>query len=110
MRLTGWIGIAALLLSTAGRAEVQVGQPAPEFSGTDTQGRTHTLGEYRGQVVVLEWTNHDCPYVRKHYGTGNMQAQQREATARGVTWLSIISERSASEIRAPASSPASGRW
>ena len=50
-----------------------------------------SLGDYRGQLVVLEWTNHDCPYVRKHYDSGNMQALQKEATGQGVVWLTLIS-------------------
>jgi hypothetical protein len=57
----------------------------------DTSGKLQRLADYRGKTVVLEWTNHDCPYVRKHYGAGNMQEQQREAAAQGVVWLSIIS-------------------
>ncbi|MGF1535721.1 MAG: redoxin domain-containing protein, partial [Elainellaceae cyanobacterium] len=52
---------------------------------------THSLSDFRGKVVVLEWTNHQCPFVGKHYGSGNMQALQADATAEGVTWLSIIS-------------------
>lgn len=56
-----------------------------------TRGESHRLADYRGQVVVLEWTNHDCPYVRKHYDAGNMQAQQREAAEQGAVWLSVIS-------------------
>ena len=82
-----------LMLAVAGTAPatVKVGEAAPEFTGTDTEGRQHTLGDYRGKFLVLEWTNHDCPYVRKHYGAGNMQAQQQEAAAQGVAWLSIIS-------------------
>ena len=82
-----------IMLAAAGAAPaaVKVGQPAPEFTGTDTQGRQHTLSDYHGKFLVLEWTNHDCPYVRKHYGAGNMQAQQKEASAKGVAWLSIIS-------------------
>jgi peroxiredoxin len=82
-----------LMLAVAGTAPamVKVGEAAPEFTGTDTEGRQHTLGDYRGKFLVLEWTNHDCPYVRKHYDAGNMQAQQQEAAAQGVAWLSIIS-------------------
>ena len=72
-------------------ATLRVGEPAPGFEGTDTGGKVHRLADYRGKTVVLEWTNHDCPYVRKHYGAGNMQEQQREAAAQGVVWLSIIS-------------------
>ena len=68
-----------------------IGTAAPEFTGTDSYGRAHSLADYRGRVVVLEWTNHDCPYVEKHYGTENMQTLQREASAAGHAWFSIVS-------------------
>ena len=83
--------LALTLFVGSASAAVRVGAPAPDFSGMDTQGKTHRLADYRGKTVVLEWTNHDCPYVRKHYGAGNMQDQQREAAAQGVIWLSVIS-------------------
>ena len=70
---------------------MKVGAPAPAFTATATTGKGVSLADYRGQIVVLEWTNHDCPYVRKHYETGNMQALQKEATGQGVIWLTIIS-------------------
>jgi peroxiredoxin len=76
--------------ATAQGAGAAVGQPAPNFSLPDADGRARSLNQYRGKTVVLEWTNHECPYVRKHYN-GNMQAQQREATRDGVVWLSIVS-------------------
>lgn len=79
------------LLAGSANAALKVGQPAPQFQGVDTQGKTQRLADYRGKIVVLEWTNHDCPYVRKHYGAGNMQAQQREGAEQGVIWLSVIS-------------------
>ncbi len=91
MKLKTLFGAALLALSTGASAALQVGQPAPAFTGVDTTGKTHSLSDFLGKVVVLEWTNHDCPYVRKHYDAGNMQAQQREATADDVVWLSIIS-------------------
>jgi peroxiredoxin len=91
MQLKTLFGAALLALSTGASAALQVGQPAPAFTGVDTTGQTHSLSDFLGKVVVLEWTNHDCPYVRKHYDAGNMQTQQREATAAGVVWLSIIS-------------------
>jgi peroxiredoxin len=72
-------------------AAVKVGADAPAFTTGATTGKAVSLADYRGRVVVLEWTNHDCPYVRKHYETGNMQALQKEATSQGVTWLTIIS-------------------
>ena len=72
-------------------ATAKVGEPAPTFTGTSTNGSPVSLADHKGKVVVLEWTNHDCPYVRKHYETGNMQALQREATAQGIVWLTLIS-------------------
>ena len=69
----------------------QVGQPAPPFAIADTAGKTWNLADLKGKTVILEWTNDGCPYVRKHYGGGNMQALQREATAAGKVWLTVIS-------------------
>ncbi|GMV27940.1 MAG: thioredoxin family protein [Rhodanobacteraceae bacterium] len=85
--------LAATLALTAAplQAKVVVGQPAPAFSLTDSNGKTRTLDEFKGKTVVLEWTNAECPFVRKHYDSNNMQTQQREATAAGVVWLSINS-------------------
>ena len=67
-----------------------VGQKAPDFTATDTQGKSHKLSDFKGKHVVLEWTNPGCPFVVKHYG-GNMQALQKEFTAKGVVWLSVNS-------------------
>ncbi|MGD9408039.1 MAG: redoxin domain-containing protein, partial [Gammaproteobacteria bacterium] len=83
--------VTALVVAGTAHAKPVIGQPAPEFTATDTKGVSHSLSDFRGKTVVLEWTNHDCPYVKKHYDTGNMQALQREATAEGVVWLTIIS-------------------
>ena len=79
--------------SLSAYASVNVGQPAPDFTGVDSNGNQHTLSLYHGKTVVLEWTNHDCPYVKKHYNSGNMQQPQKQATTDGVVWLSIISSR-----------------
>ena len=68
-----------------------VGQTAPAFTLTDTSGKKHSLSDFSGKTVVLEWVNHECPFVKKHYGSGNMQALQREATGKGVVWLSVNS-------------------
>jgi peroxiredoxin len=68
-----------------------VGQPAPDFVATDVNGKQVTLSQFKGKTVVLEWSNKDCPFVHKHYDSGNMQALQREATAHGVVWLTIVS-------------------
>jgi peroxiredoxin len=72
-------------------AAPKVGAPAPAFAGTDTTGKAWSLEDLQGQPVILEWTNHDCPYVQKHYDTGNMQALQQDATKAGYVWLSVIS-------------------
>lgn len=70
---------------------LQPGSPAPDFKGTDSTGVQHTLSQYRGKFVVLEWANQGCPYDGKHYLSGNMEALQRQWTAKGVVWLSVIS-------------------
>jgi hypothetical protein len=91
MRLHAAAFVIAALIAAPAMAAPQVGQPAPAFTLTDSFGKTQQLADYRGKFVVLEWTNNDCPFVRKHYGSGNMQALQKEETAQGVAWLSIIS-------------------
>ena len=94
-----------LLAVTAGLslAETQVGKAAPNFSLPDTNGKTHSLADLKGKYVVLEWYQPDCPFVRKHYRSGNMQALQKEYTAKGVTWLSIDSSAPGEEGNYPAS-------
>jgi hypothetical protein len=74
----------------AAHAAAAVGQTAPDFSAVDTAGKTHRLSDYRGKLVVLEWTNPGCPFVQKHY-SGNMQGLQKEFTGKGVAWLAINS-------------------
>lgn len=83
----------ALLLATAFQlqAGVTVGSPAPDFTLTDCSGKSISLSEFRGRPVVLEWINHGCPFVVKHYGAGHMQKLQADAVAKGVVWLSICS-------------------
>jgi len=96
---TATVALAAALVSTmavsgaisGAQAAPQVGQLAPDFVGVDSQGKHHKLSDLKGKTVILEWTNHDCPYVRKHYGAGNMQATQKAARQDGVVWLSVIS-------------------
>jgi hypothetical protein len=70
---------------------VAPGTPAPDFKGTDSNGTQHSLSEYRGKYVVLEWANKGCPYDQKHYLSGSMENLQKEWTAKGVVWLSVIS-------------------
>ena len=80
-----------MALTTAAVAEPVIGAPAPFFSLPDTEGNTRTLAEFAGRTLVLEWTNYDCPFVRKHYDSGNMQRQQTQAVADGAAWLVINS-------------------
>ncbi len=89
-------GAAVLALAACGGPpadleHVASGAQAPAFSVVDATGAVRTLAEFAGQNVILEWTNNGCPYVRKHYDAGNMQALQRDAAARGWTWLQVIS-------------------
>jgi len=72
-------------------AEPSVGNPAPALTLTDTKGKQHNLADYKGKYVVLEWVNFGCPFVKKHYGSGNMQATQKKAVDKGVVWLSVCS-------------------
>ena len=90
------LALPALLLAAAAQAAPAVGQPAPEFTLKDAGGHAVQLGDYRGKYVVLEWTNPGCPYVRKHYDSGNMAATQQDALAHGAVWLSINSTEKAS--------------
>ena len=85
------LGGAALAFAPAAFAAADIGKPAAAFSATDSNGKRWALAELKGKVVVLETTNHDCPYVRKHYNSANMQTQQREAAAKGVVWLTVAS-------------------
>lgn len=92
--LVGLVTVAGrgILASPAWAAGVaKVGETAPAFNTAATNGRSVSLADQRGKIVILEWTNHDCPYVRKHYESGNMQTLQKEITAQGVVWLTLIS-------------------
>ncbi|PKM17191.1 MAG: thioredoxin family protein [Gammaproteobacteria bacterium HGW-Gammaproteobacteria-15] len=84
------LAASAALLSLGLSAAPQVGAPAPDFTVVDTQGNSHSLKDFAGKNVVLEWTNHDCPFVVKHY-SGNMQALQSDLTGQDVVWLTVIS-------------------
>jgi peroxiredoxin len=85
------LGVLATLAVTLVAYAVRVGNAAPDFTGTDSNGKTQKLSEYHGKYVVLEWTNNGCPYTQKHYESGNMQALQKEWTAKGVVWLTVLS-------------------
>lgn len=82
--------VAALLFSLPLQA-ASVNQPAPDFTAKTTKGETFTLSQQKGKLVVLEWNNNDCPFVKKHYDSGNMQTLQKKYTGEGVVWVSIIS-------------------
>jgi hypothetical protein len=82
---------AAVALSAPALATPVIGKAAPDFSVTDAAGRTQSLSAYKGKIVVLEWNNPQCPFVRKHYGAHNMQSQQADAAKNGVVWLTINS-------------------
>ena len=85
------VAFAAALAPVSAAAQAVVGSLAPQFTATDSRGQTQTLNEYRGKYVVLEWHNQGCPYTRKHYVSGNMQSLQKEWTAKGVVWFTVIS-------------------
>ncbi len=89
--LAGALLAAAIGLPAAVRADATPGQPAPAFELSDASGKSVRLADFKGRFVVLEWTNPGCPFVVKHYGSQNMQSLQKEATAKGVVWLSISS-------------------
>lgn len=94
--ITPYFGLAAatalsLAAVLAGAAKAQVpGEAAPAFTGASASGETVSLSDLAGQTVVLEWTNHDCPYVRRHY-EGNMQGLQQAASADDIVWIQVIS-------------------
>ncbi len=85
------LACAILFAAFTAHAEVKVGAPAPEFLATDIEGNTVQLSKLKGKIVVLEWYNKDCPFVRKHYDTGNMQSLQTWAKESGAVWLNINS-------------------
>ncbi|AXQ30989.1 thioredoxin family protein [Solimonas sp. K1W22B-7] len=91
MRMLKTLVLAASLASTAAIAVPKVGEPAPAFTATDSNGKTVQLSDFKGKFVVLEWSNNECPFVKKHYSSGNMQSLQKEETGKGVTWLTVIS-------------------
>ncbi len=80
-----------LIFSAPAFAAVENGKPAPDFSLSDVDGNARSLSEFKGKFVVLEWVNHDCPFVKKHYDQGHMQALQAKYAEKGVIWLSINS-------------------
>ena len=102
----------ALAFAGSLHAAATVGQPAPAFTLTDTKGTTHSLADFAGKTVVLEWFNHECPFVKKHYGAGNMQRQQAAATGKGVVWLTINSSAAGKQghVNAEQANAILGEW
>ncbi len=108
--ILGQVLVASLLAGTSALASqgVAVGQPAPAFRLTDTNGKNVGLSDFKGKFVVLEWNNPGCPFVRKHYNSANMQTLQKEAVGKGVVWLAINStETSSGDYLSP---PQLARW
>src|SRR5579862_700831 len=92
LRTTVFSLVAAALTAAGSHAQTaKVGATALAFSATDSNGKTEALDQFRGKYVVLEWHNQGCPYTRKHYESGNMQSLQKEWTAKGVVWFTVIS-------------------
>jgi len=86
-----FFAVTFLSAATQPAKDSGIGSEVPDFSLRDVNGKIHNLIDYKGKFVVLEWTNFDCPFVKKHYGSGNMQKLQKEFTEKGVIWLSICS-------------------
>jgi hypothetical protein len=99
--------IAGLGGAGAAAAQAVVGQPAPAFTAVDTAGKPVSLASYKGKYVVLEWVNPDCPFVQKHYNSGNMPATQKHAAGKDVVWLSVSTSGSDNDPKAAA---ALGSW
>jgi len=83
--------VLGLALPAPSRAQAVAGRPAPPFTLKDSNGARRSLSDSKGKYVVLEWVNHDCPFVGKHYGSGNMQKLQKAYAAKGVVWFSVNS-------------------
>ncbi|RYF43253.1 MAG: thioredoxin family protein [Comamonadaceae bacterium] len=97
------IASCALAFTVAAQAAPSVGQAAPDFTLKDANGKTVKLSDFKGKHVVLEWTNPGCPYVKKHYDSGNMPATQKDAVDKGVVWLAINStEKTSGDYLEPA--------
>jgi len=103
MRLAAVLFAAIAALASSVHAAAVPGQPAPDFRAVDVTGKTVSLADFRGKTVVLEWNNPNCPFVQKHYTSGNMQGLQQKNTSNGVVWLAINStSESHSDYLAPA--------
>ncbi len=91
LALTVLAAFALVTFMPAAQAATEIGASAPDFTGTDSHGKTHKLSDFKGKTVVLEWTNPSCPYVEKHYEPKNMQGLQEKYTGEDVVWLTINS-------------------
>ena len=91
MKLTALLIAAVAVASSPVLAAPVPGQPAPAFRGVDVNGKPVSLADFRGKTVVLEWNNPNCPFVQKHYTSGNMQSLQQKNTSTGVVWLAVNS-------------------
>ena len=87
----GFAAVVTLLVMALSTLAARVGEPAPNFTATDSNGKTHSLSSYRGKFVVLEWHNQGCPYTQKHYDSVYMERLQKEWTQKGVVWFTVIS-------------------
>ncbi|MDX3810581.1 thioredoxin family protein [Bosea thiooxidans] len=84
-------GLSLTTISAFAESTARIGQPAPAFQAVDVDGKARSLSEFTGKTVILEWTNHECPYVRKHYNSATMQRLQKDMAKDGIVWLSVIS-------------------
>jgi peroxiredoxin len=104
MKIIQWFaaGLLASSVASIASAAAAIGQPAPSFSATDVAGKQVSLADFKGKYVVLEWNNPGCPFVQKHYDSGNMQALQKRFGAENVAWLSVNSTNEGSSDYMPA--------
>lgn len=85
------LAFAVALPFMSAKAAPEIGVTAPDFEATDIDGNAFKLSDHKGKIVVLEWTNHECPFVKKHYESGNMQKVQKAVAEQGVEWVTIVS-------------------
>lgn len=96
-RSAGLVGVVALAMSGAALGAAKVGEPAPVFTAPGAGGKDVSLADFKGRYVVLEWTNEGCPFVEKHYKSGNMQKLQTTYTGKDVAWLTVFSSKSGAQ-------------
>lgn len=85
------LAAVALFATAPAFAAPEIGKPAPDFTAKDIDGKDFKLSDHKGKIIVLEWSNHECPYVVKHYSSGNMQKTQKTALDQGTEWVTIVS-------------------